>query len=206
MILSPARGTDKTRLISLPEIHSDGTLVYPLNPMINLAQARGTLFCPRCGERQFAAADGKSLRCAACQFQYFHNNAAAVGAIIRVGPEVLFTVRSREPRTGLLDLPGGFVDPGESLETALRREVREELGLEIRELKYLFSFPNSGYLYGGVSYTTADAFYEINLGAKPNLALQEEEVGAVRWLRPARVRDGDIAFNSIRAAIAALRK
>ena len=56
--------------------------------------------------------------------------------------EVLVAVRARNPGKGLLDLPGGFVDPGESLEVALYRELQEELGFDMagQLCRYLGSF------------------------------------------------------------------
>lgn len=48
------------------------------------------------------------------------------------------------------DMPGGFVDPDESLEGSLGRELQEELGVEATSFKYIASNPNR-YDYGGVS-------------------------------------------------------
>lgn len=54
-----------------------------------------------------------------------------VGAIIFRGEQVLIVQRGREPAYGKWSLPGGLVELGESLEDAVRREVREEVGLDI---------------------------------------------------------------------------
>ena len=62
---------------------------------------------------------------------------------------LLVVVRAEEPEKGTWDLPGGFADPGESIEESVRREVREELGLEIASMRYLCSYPNT-YEYGGI--------------------------------------------------------
>lgn len=113
-------------------------------------------YCPRCGSMKFPAVDFKSFKCEECGFHFFINSAAAVAAlIINDKNELLLTYRAFEPCKGMLDLPGGFIDPGEAAEVALRREVKEELNLEIAEMQYLGSFPNE-YIFSGYSVFTTD--------------------------------------------------
>ena len=107
-----------------------------------LCQALPLTFCPRCGEDSLRPTAAKSVHCDACNFLYFHNNAAAAGTVIRCGDEVLFVERGLEPSKGLLDIPGGFVDYGESLEQAAIRETQEEVGVQLDRVEYLTSFPN----------------------------------------------------------------
>lgn len=71
---------------------------------------------------------------------------------------LLATVRKNDPARGTLDLPGGFIEPGETLEQGLVREVKEELNLDIVNLSYLCSFPNT-YVYHGVVYWVTDAAF-----------------------------------------------
>ena len=66
--------------------------------------------------------------------------------------------RGKEPAKDTLDLPGGFVDNGESGEQGIIREIKEETGLEVKEVKYLFSIPNI-YRYSGMDIHTLDMFY-----------------------------------------------
>ena len=113
-------------------------------------------FCPRCGSGSFINDSFRSFRCSDCGFQYYINSSAAVAAIIfNEKKELLLTVRAFEPNKGMLDLPGGFVDPGENAEETLIREIKEELNLDIVELSYFASFPNE-YPFSGLTVSTLD--------------------------------------------------
>lgn len=68
--------------------------------------------------------------------QYPPRPILGVGAIVLAGDRVLLILRGKEPLKGYWSLPGGAVETGESVEEALRREVREETGLEIREIRF----------------------------------------------------------------------
>jgi ADP-ribose pyrophosphatase YjhB (NUDIX family) len=157
--------------------------------------------CPRCGAPTPATRGHGPFRCASCAFTLFFNAASAVAAVIERGDgRVLFIHRAKEPGRGLLGLPGGFVDPGESAEEALRREVREEVGLDLDRLTYLASHANA-YLYAEVTYTTLDLFY-VARAADPDRAHPLDAVERVDWLDPALVAPESIAFASMRLAVA----
>jgi 8-oxo-dGTP diphosphatase len=59
-------------------------------------------------------------------------------------PRVLLIRRKHDPYEGMWALPGGFVDENESLETAARRELHEETGVEVEELQQLQTFGDPG--------------------------------------------------------------
>lgn len=160
--------------------------------------------CPSCGRPGPEFHGEKHLLCPHCGFEFFQNVAAAVGAMIRRDDgAILWVERARDPGRGLLDLPGGFVDPGESLEEALCRECREELDVEIVSSSYFASNPNR-YLYKGVEYRTADAFFFATM--KGFLHFNPEEIAGIRWARPAELRAEDLAFESLRALLSRLRE
>jgi mutator protein MutT len=63
-----------------------------------------------------------------------------VGAIVVEGDRVLLVERGREPQKGVWSLPGGAVEVGEHLKEAIRREVREETGLEVEPVRMVEVF------------------------------------------------------------------
>lgn len=157
-------------------------------------------FCPRCASGEFACRENHSFSCGACGFEFFVNAAAAVVALIEDGEgRLLLTRRARDPEKGMLDLPGGFADPGESAEQALAREVKEELNLEVKGCDYFCSFPNT-YPYGGIVYHTLDlAFTCTAMGLDAVRAA--DDVGGFLFLPPDRIPIGEIGFDSIRKVI-----
>ena len=162
------------------------------------------MFCPSCGEKTFKEEKNKKYHCRACDFIFYWNVAAAVAVIIRYREQVLFTIRARDPGQGLFDLPGGFSEPQETLEDVARREIREELKLELNNLRYLFSLPNL-YPYKDVHYHTIDAFFETRLEQMPSIVAGDDVMG-FEWKHLNDVSLDQIALPSIRACIKKLRK
>lgn len=160
-------------------------------------------YCPACGKPDFGSAEGNRFDCKACGHTLFMNCAGTVGAVIRCDNEILFTRRAHEPATGKLDLPGGFVDPDETFEQALARELIEELDLTIEQPRYLFSACNT-YLYQGVQYKTVDAIFELRYPTKPKVEALDD-VAAIQWLQLADIDDDDIAFVSVKSVVDRLK-
>ncbi|PZX20373.1 mutator protein MutT [Breznakibacter xylanolyticus] len=120
-------------------------------------------YCPKCGSREFPFDGHKSFRCRQCDFHFFINTAAAIAAVIENDRgEILLTRRAFAPNQGMLDLPGGFVDPLESAEEALRREIDEELHLEVTQSQYLISFPNE-YVFSNFTVYTTDLGFVVRV-------------------------------------------
>jgi hypothetical protein len=131
-------------------------------------------FCPSCAAEKIVFSRN-AFRCPDCGFVYYHNTAAATGCVISVpetagGPRLLFLVRGKEPAKGKLDLPGGFVDPGEGALECLYREFKEEIGctppvpagVPLTEIFTLVaSFPNV-YPYKNIPYNTCDLYFSLD--------------------------------------------
>jgi ADP-ribose pyrophosphatase YjhB (NUDIX family) len=160
-------------------------------------------YCPRCGESAPAGGHASAagpFHCVACGFMLFFNSASAVAAVIcREDGRALFIRRAKDPGKGRLGMPGGFVDPGESAEHALLREVREEVGLDLRDVRYLSSHANQ-YLYAGVTYQTLDLFHTGRVD-QPDRADALDAVESIEWIDPHTVALEEIAFESMREAL-----
>src|SRR5262245_17429300 len=94
-------------------------------------------FCMSCGGRLRTVRDsGKPRRrCPRCGWTFYDNPVPAAVAIIPWRCRILLTKRAFPPYAGTWDLPGGFLEAGERPEQALRRELREELGLAVRRVR-----------------------------------------------------------------------
>jgi len=155
--------------------------------------------CPSCGSRDVFFDDVKEFSCKACSFTYYHNVAAAVDAILEFDGKIVLIRRGKEPGKGKLDLPGGFVDPKETAEEAVRREIREELRIDVGTLKYLGSYPNI-YEYRDVVYQTCDLFFYSRIDAIPT-DCDRIEVAELVLMNPADVPYDRIAFQSVRVCL-----
>jgi NAD+ diphosphatase len=157
-------------------------------------------YCPQCGKSGFAPDSEKSLKCGSCGFRYFINMNAAVAAIIRnENNEVLFTVRKHNPAAGMLDLPGGFVDLGETAEDAIVREVYEELNLNINKMEFAGTFTNT-YLYGAVEYQTLDLVFNCSVESFDELRGADDVSGYV-FRDPTQVKHEEIGLDSIKCIV-----
>jgi ADP-ribose pyrophosphatase YjhB (NUDIX family) len=162
-------------------------------------------FCPRCGaERVSTPESAAPFRCQVCDYLYFFNPAVAVAALIlRDDGRALFIRRAKDPAKGRLALVGGFVDIGESAEDALRREVREEVQLELDELRFLSSRPNE-YPYQDTIYPVVDLVF-VARTPDHDKAAALDGVASFEWLDPHTIDLEDLAFPSMRDAVTRYR-
>ena len=113
-----------------------------------------------------------SKRCEECGKEVWPSLATAIIVLVHRGDEVLL-VHARNFRGNFFGLVAGFVETGESLEEAVHREVMEETGLEITNLRYFGSQPwpyPSGLMVG----------FHADYGSG-EIKLQKEELAAGQW-------------------------
>lgn len=156
-------------------------------------------YCPSCQSKELFYDGIKKLHCRACSFTFFHNVAAAAVAVLEYGEQIVLIKRSKEPGKGKLDLPGGFVDPDESAEEAVRREVKEELSMDLGTLTYLGSHPNT-YDYKGVTYKTCDLFFSSRIETIPT-AFDKREIKELILIHPSEISEDQIAFESTKMCL-----
>ena len=103
-----------------------------------------TRFCPRCAAPLESAASGHELRCTGCGRRQFPRTDPAVIMAITSGEgedEALLLGRQSSWPPDRWSTLAGFCEPGETLEDAVRREVAEEVGVEVGEVRYFGSQP-----------------------------------------------------------------
>jgi NAD+ diphosphatase len=131
-------------------------------------------FCGRCGTATARAESERCMRCPRCELTVYPRVSPAIIVLVRPCAEALLA-RSSRFATGFYSTLAGFVEPGESLEETLRREVREEVGVEITNIRYFGSqpwpFPHS-LMVGFV----ADH-------ASGDIVVDGEEIEDARWFR-----------------------
>jgi ADP-ribose pyrophosphatase YjhB (NUDIX family) len=109
----------------------------------------GYRFCPKCGstlsKRRLKEFEPERLVCTQCFFVMYLNPKVAAGTVIEYEGGIVLLRREIDPRRGFWVHPGGFVDRGETVEAAARRETREEVGLDVEITRLLgaFSFHDS---------------------------------------------------------------
>jgi len=136
-------------------------------------------YCPSCGS-ELAPPDPESgARCPSCARIWYRNAAPTAGAAIVAGTRALVTVRGREPKKGRIDVPGGFLRPEEDPIEGLRREVAEELGVEI-------DVTNTDFVQAAPHTYGDDGDWVLALGFKARLKGGEprpsDDVSGIRWV------------------------
>lgn len=136
-------------------------------------------YCSRCGVHTETMAHERAKKCPQCGFTSYPRLSPAI--IVSVernginGPELLLARSIRHP-AGLYSVLAGFVEPGETLEECVRREIREEVGLEVKNIRYFGSqpwpFPNSLMLAFTAEYAGGE------------IVLEEAEMAEAGWFPP----------------------
>jgi len=133
--------------------------------------------CPKCGSPKFNYSGEHSFKCELCGFHFFYNSAAAVAALVTdESGKLMLVTRGVEPDYGKLDLPGGFIDPLETAENAVRRELDEELALKVNTMEYLGSAPNE-YVFSGYTVFKVDMAFKVTAESLENLNPMDDILG-----------------------------
>lgn len=131
-------------------------------------------FCSKCGKPMQRSQKERMLYCETCGFQVYPTISPCVIVAVYDGDRLLMTKYSGRAYTNYA-LIAGFVEIGESLEQAVRREVKEEVGLAVKNIRYYKSQP------WPFTDTILAGFYA-ELDGDDTITLEEEELSLGVWL------------------------
>ncbi len=155
-------------------------------------------FCGRCA-LPLRKNRASILFCANCQTHFYINPRPTNAAIIENSKhEILLTKRKFAPKKGFWDLPGGFANPKETMEQAVKREIKEELGIELVRPKYFGSYWGM-YYYKGITYYTLCFVYTAKLGEQKITV--GDDVSAYKFFASQHLPVDKLAFKDITGAI-----
>jgi NAD+ diphosphatase len=137
-------------------------------------------FCARCGHQTAPAKGGWQRDCSSCRAQHFPRVDPVAIMLVECEGKVLLGRQSRFPPKSFSAL-AGFIEPGETIEEAVAREVFEEAGVRVRDVRYIASQPwpfPSQLMIGCIGY--ADGL---------ELAIDKTEIEEARWFTRADVAE-----------------
>ena len=136
--------------------------------------ARTHRFCGACGKRMEHLAGERAMRCA-CGHTAYPRISPAMMVLVKRADAILLAHNAAAP-PGRMSALAGFLEAGESIEDAIHREVYEEVGLQVKDLRYFASqswpFPHSLM----IAFTAEYAGGEVTL--------HDQEIDAARWFGP----------------------
>lgn len=153
-----------------------GAIVAHARSLIDWHQRHG--FCANCGGTTELEKAGYARRCNGCGHEHFPRTDPVVIMLAVHGDSVLLGRQPRFPK-GFLSALAGFVEPGESLEEAVRRELQEEAGIKTGRVAYVASQP-----WPFPSSLMVGAFAE---ALTTDINLDDEELEEARWVSRAEV-------------------
>lgn len=137
-------------------------------------------FCSRCGERTVIAAAGHIRRCPACGAEHYPRTDPAVIMLVKDERDRALLGRQVHWPEGRFSTLAGFVEPGESIEQAVVREVAEEAGVAVGEVEYVASQPwpfPSSLMLGFMARATSS-----------RIQVDGEEIHEARWFSREELR------------------
>jgi NAD+ diphosphatase len=168
-------------------------LSLPAEEAAIVAHARSLLdwhsrnrYCPACGAETHPQRGGAMRKCDACSAEHFPRTDPVVIMVVYRGNQCLLGRRSGRP-SGNFSALAGFIEQGETIEEAVRREVFEEVGLRVDEVTYFASQPwpfPSSLMIGCFARAASD-----------EVQLDDDEIAEARWFSKAEAREGVAGTN-----------
>ncbi|MBU0597450.1 NUDIX domain-containing protein [Patescibacteria group bacterium] len=158
-------------------------------------------YCPRCADKLVLRKKGHTagrLICKKCEFVFYQNSSPTVSAIIISSDgKVLLVKRGINPKKGYWDTPGGFLEEGEDPVVGIKREIKEELGVNVRVVRLLgiyMDLYNHQYMI-----RTLNIAYQARIISGKIKPMSD--VSSTRWFLPSKIPWPRLAFKWIKPAL-----
>lgn len=179
--------TDETKKISGEELSGLASRAMSLLKFKNEKR-----FCPKCGSALNDDPYFTARICPKCKKQHFPQIEPCIIVLVSKGEQILLA-RHKNRNDGVFSCIAGFVESGETVENAVRREVLEETGLKIKNIRYVKSqpwpFPDQLMLAFRAEYDSGE------------IKIQEEEISEAAWFSkknlPKTPSPGSVAYSLI---------
>lgn len=129
-------------------------------------------FCIRCGSKTENKSDERAKKCPVCGHVNFMRISPAVIVLVSRGDRMLLA-RGQRFKDEMYSVLAGFVEPGETLEDTVKREIKEEVGIDVKDIRYFGSqswpFPDSLMIAFTAQYAGGD------------IRIDETEIADARW-------------------------
>lgn len=203
LVTADATDSDKEFVFLRSQIARPKTEAYLFHRAVSLSHFIDThKFCGKCGEKTVPAGNEIAIHCHHCDHRVYPTISPSIIVAVRRGRQILLANHLRHKGTIYTTL-AGFVEAGEPIEETVHREVFEESGLKIKNVRYFgsqpWAFPNS--LMVGFLADYADG----------EITLQEDEICDARWFDcdeplPELPPEGTIALELIRKTLQICRE
>ena len=136
---------------------------------------RNHKFCSHCGHETQVHATEYAMICPACHYHQYPRVQPCIITVITRGEDEILLAKNAKNTNNMYGLIAGFVEVGETLEDAVRRDTEEEVGLKLKNIQYLASqpwpFPSNLMIAFRAEYAAGD------------IALQEEEISDAQFFK-----------------------
>jgi ADP-ribose pyrophosphatase YjhB (NUDIX family) len=150
--------------------------------------------------------DPRKIRCPRCRYLIYDYPRVCAGMLVVKRGTLLVLRRGHLPRRGFLDFPGGFVDAGEPIDRAARRELREETGLRVGRITPLGYFWDRYYLRGFGFFPTLNYYWLARW--RSGVPMAADDAAAAEWMPLARVgrSGGKLAWRHMARVLREVRR
>lgn len=157
-------------------------------------------YCPVCGAKLSRRKHDHLVRlvCSKCDFVYYQNSKPTVSALIKnKRGEILLVKRAVKPNLGYWDTPGGFLENGEDPILGLKREMKEELNITLKNIRYFGMYTD--FYFERYNLYTLNIIYTCHIASgkiKP-----QDDVSEFRWFKKKDLPFKKLAFRWIDKAL-----